>query len=145
MFLSSTTLAELLPPLLTTSTIPGGAVSCNSKHQQRIFYSQGISGTARLPRNLVSIFAWSSAITITRIKPGCPPSFLPRHPRAPAWRRWCCKDLKQVWFSAFTSLSQKGGTTAYIHTLSTESPAFHSVFVFHEIRHMGKKKGKEKK
>lgn len=33
------------------------------KCQGRIFSSQGTSGTAHLPRNLVSIFAWSCAIT----------------------------------------------------------------------------------
>lgn len=93
----------------------------------------------------MSILAWSSAITITQTEPGCPPSFLPRHPHAPAWRRCCCEDLKQVWFSAFIPFSQKGGATACIYTLSTKSRNISLSLCFPGNMLYGEEKGKEKK
>lgn len=89
MFLSSiTNTPSASPPLLPTSTTPGGAASYNNEHQRSIFYSQGISGMAHLPRNLVSIFAWSSAITVTQTEPGCPPL----HPFSPTIHMLQCGE-----------------------------------------------------
>lgn len=101
MFLSSSTLDELLPlnhhlhhPRrgLLHATASASEGSFTPRASQEWHVCQEI-WCQYLPRALQS---------------GCPPSFIPHHPHAPVWRRCCCKDLKQVCcFPTFISFSQK--------------------------------------
>lgn len=87
-----------------------------------IFHSPGTSGAARLPSNLVSIFAWSSAILITSAEPGCPPSFLPHCPHSPSLGNAL---LHRPGMSLLFSLlfSRKEELQHDVCTLPAESPA----------------------